>query len=59
MQDLLILQETSYKDAHESSSQITHDAIRDYLKNNVTDKYRNVNYTITHKSAVINSTISF
>jgi hypothetical protein len=40
----------SYGDAHDSTSQNAHNAITDYLKQNVTNKYSKVDYKIEHTS---------
>lgn len=40
----------SYEDAHYSSSETSHHVIRDYLKQNVTNKYSKVDYKIEHTS---------
>jgi len=42
----------AYAHAHDASSEKIHDDVRAYLKNNVTNKYKKVHYTIQHTSAL-------
>jgi hypothetical protein len=42
----------AYADAHDASSEKIQADVRAYLKNNVTNKYKKVHYTIQHTSAL-------